>query len=240
MSDLWDDEGEKEEGPGDRLTPKRQALIDAMHKDPSIYFWGQDPETGVPIVRTKDTHDEETPIKGLPQWPYLGFLLAQFATQNKIAVDKPRQLLCSWMVLLWLEYVCLFRPYRTCLLNKSTQGEAEKMLLGRLGVVHKHWPKWFADWAQVSEVRSTPARYEYGRTGSSIEATGENVDDRAARGDQASVFAVDESARHPRLREVIAAIAPMARQIILISTPELGSPGAQYMAEILSEGREAA
>lgn len=241
MSDLWDDE-EQTEGPGDKLTPKRQAFLDACadpDHGPALYFWGKDPETGIAIVRTKDTHDEQNPIKPLPQWPYLGFLLAQFATCLKVIVDKPRQLMCSWMALLWLDWNCLFKPYRTCLLNKATQDEAEKMLYGRLGVVHQHWPQWFKDWARCRELRTT-GEIHYDRTGSVIGATGENVDDRAARGDQASIFVVDEAARVPRLREVIAAIAPMAKQMILISTPELGSAGAQFFAEILSEGKEAA
>jgi hypothetical protein len=235
--DLW---GDSSEDVGAELTPKRRAFLEACEKDPSLYFWGKDPETDIAIVRTKDTHDERNPIKPLPEWEYLAFLLAQFYTNLKVVVDKPRQMMCSWVALLWLDWNCLFKPYRTCLLNKSTQQEAETMLLGRLGVVHKFWPQWFAEWAQVKEVRATPAGYEYGRTGSVITATGENVDDRAGRGDQASIFVVDESARHPRLREVMAAIAPMARQIILISTPELGTPGAQYMAELLAEGRDTA
>jgi len=238
--DLWDeDEAPIQNGAGDKLTQKRKTFLEDCAKDPALYVWGVDPETQLAIVRTKDTHDEEHPIKPLPQWDYTGFLFAQFAIHNKVIVDKPRQMMVSWFALLWLDYLCLFRDYRTCLLNKATQNEAETMLLGRLGVVHKFWPKWFSDWAQVKEVRSTPAGYEYGRTGSILTATGENVEDRAARGDQASCFVVDEAARCPRLREILAAVAPMAKQIILISTPELGSPGAAYFAEIINEGREA-
>jgi hypothetical protein len=246
-SDLWDDA--PEDGVGDTLTPKRLQFLKDCESNPLLYFWGTDPETGHPIVRTRDTHDAINPIKPLPQWPYLFFVLARWVAGldrvmlvagliAKHIVDKPRQLMVSWLALIWLDYNCLFKPYRTCLVNKATQDEAEKMLFGRLGTekgVHKFWPKWFADWAQVRE-KVTTGELIYGRTGSVIQATGENVDDRAARGDQASIFFVDEAARCPRLHEIVAALVPMSQQVILVSTPELGSPGAAFFAEILAEG----
>lgn len=237
MTDLWEAESEAK-GPGDELTPARRAFLESCKGNPENYLWGKDPETGLHIVRTKDAHDSENPIKPLPDWPYTRWTVKHFASMKNRVVDKPRQMMVSWFLLLWMDYNCLFLPYRTCYLNKSTQDEAEKMLFGRLGVVHRYWPKWFADWARVREAKQT-GEIHYDATGSVIGATGENVEDRAARGDQAWIFGVDEAARHPRLREVVAAIAPMARQIILVSTPEMGSPGAAYMNEILSEGREA-
>jgi hypothetical protein len=112
------------------------------------------------------------------------------------------------------------------------------MLFGRLGTekgIHKFWPGWFAQWAQVRESRTT-GEIIYGRTGSAVQATGENVDDRAARGDQASIFFVDEAARCPRLHEITAALMPMSQQVLYVSTPELGSPGAAFLSDILSEG----
>jgi hypothetical protein len=235
MSDLWGPE--KSDGAGDELTPKRLSYIEQCRSDPASYFWGKDPESNLYVVRTLDAHDKVTPIKPLPTWPYLGFVLARFAHRKKVVIDKPRQLMVSWLLLLWFDYLCLFQPYRTCLLNKATMDEAKRMLFKRLGVVHKHWPKWFADWAQVVELKSE-GEIRYERAGGVIVATGENVEDRAARGDQAASSGVDEAARHPQLREVIAALAPMSDQMILVSTPELGTPGAQCFAEILKEGEE--
>lgn len=203
-----------------------------------LYFWGADPDTGIAIVQTKDTHDEDHPIKPLPKWPYLLFVLEHLASgAPKLIVDKPRQLMISWLMLLWLDYVCLVKMHRRCLLNKATFTEAEHMLYDRLGIVHASWPQWFADWAQIREWRTT-GEMLYGRTGSSIQATGENVQDRASRGDQASIVFVDEAARHPYLREIIAAIAPMSKQIILVSTPETGSDGSRWMDGVLCEGRD--
>jgi len=249
VSDLWGDDV-SQDGPGrDELTPKRLQFIEDCHRNPLTYFWGKDPETGIAIVRTRDTHDAINPIKPLPTWPYLFFLINKWraglervastpGATHKSIVDKPRQLMVSWMALLWIDYNNLFKPYRTCLVNKATDDEAKKMLFGRLGFekgVHKFWPEWFREWAQVNE-RITTGEISYGRTGSAAMATGENVDDRAARGDQASTFFVDEAARCPRLHEIVAALMPMSQQVILVSTPELGSPGASFFAEILAEG----
>lgn len=220
---------------GHELTPKRKEFIEACSKNAAFYFWGVDPETDQAIVRTKDTHDEVTPIKPLPDWPYHHFLVKEWMREDvrKHIVDKPRQLMVSWYLLAWMDYNCLFRPYRRCLLNKATEGEAQFMLKDRLSVIHTHWPEWFKEWAQSSFTKEEG--WIYGRTGSSIAPTGENVDDRAARGDQASIFGVDEAARHPRLREVVAALMPMAKQVILVSTPEAGTPGSTYFNEILTE-----
>jgi len=232
---LFDSDSGKKSS-GSELTPKRVAFLEACAKNPGLYFWGTDPETGQHIVRTKDTHDEENPIKPLPDWPYLAFTVKQWAREDvkKHMVDKPRQLMVSWLLVLWMDYASVFKQYCRCLLNKATQQEAEYMLFDRLGVVHKYWPAWFAEWVEC-EPKKTTGEYFYGRTGSSVAATGENVDDRAARGDQASIFGVDEAARHPRLREVVAALMPMSKQVILVSTPEAGTPGSQYFNEILME-----
>lgn len=230
---LFDDES----GSADtRLTPRRLEYLKACEGNPAFYFWGVDPETQKHVVNTKDAHDEVSPIKPLPDWPYQKFLVKEWMRQDvrKHVVDKPRQLMVSWFLVLWMDYNSLFYPYRRCLLNKATEGEAQFMLLDRLGIVHQYWPEWFKAWAKSTMTKADGV--VYGRTGSSIAPTGENVDDRAARGDQASIFGVDEAARHPRLREVVAALMPMAKQVILVSTPEAGTPGSAYFNEILTEG----
>lgn len=223
------------------FTPKRQAFIEAMKQDPSLYVWGCDPETKQPIVQTVDKSDQVHPIKPLPTWAYLPFLLAEFHSALKdakpqlpsmLAVDKPRQLMVSWFSLLFCEWAALTRPYSRNLLNKATQDESAFMLEDRLvKVVHRHWPQWFAEWAGANWAASEDT-IEYAN-GSSFAATGANVADRAARGEQANVFFVDEAARHPALREVVAAIYPMSQLILLVSTPEAGSPGSAYYGEIL-------
>lgn len=230
------DSGKKKGGSSSGLTPKRQKYLEACARNPGLYFWGTDPETGLHIVRTKDQLDEEDPIKPMPDWPYLAFIVKQWARTDvsKHMVDKPRQLMVSWLLMLWMDYMSIFKPFRRCLLNKATEDEAWFMLEDRLGVIHRFWPEWFREWVEPLEQKAKH-QFSYGRTGSSVAATGENVDDRAARGDVASVFGVDEAARHPRLREVVAALMPMSKQVILVSTPEAGTPGSAYFNEILRE-----
>lgn len=225
------------------LTPKRQQFLKDMVDHPELYVWGTDPEgsTGA-IVRTLDKADRVNPVKPLPtDWAYQPFLLAEFHAGLKEAqpqlpgmraVDKPRQMMVSWFALLYSDFICLTVPYARVLINKATQDESSFLIKDRLvNVVHKHWPQWFRDWAGA-EWKETDDTLYYAN-GSSMAATGENVDDRAARGEQATVFFVDEAARHPRLREVVAAIYPMTSLILLVSTPEAGSPGSAYYAEIL-------
>ena len=224
------------------LTKKRQAFLNDMKQDASLFVWGTDPEEPQrTIVQTLDKATPQTPIKPMPMWPYLPFALASFWNTFKKArpqlpgmraVDKPRQLMMSWLALMFCEWVCLSMPYSRCLLNKATQDEAAFMLEDRLvNVVHRHYPDWFREWAGP-KWSATDETIEY-LNGSSFAATGANVDERAARGEQATVFFVDEAARHPQLREVHAAIYPMTQMILFVSTPEAGSPGSAFYAEIL-------
>lgn len=223
------------------ITPKRQEFLDAMVKDPSLYVWGADPETGESIVKTLDKATPLTPIKPFPTWDYLPFCLAEFHEALKsaqpqlpgmLAVDKPRQLLLSWLALVFIDWVGLSVPYSRNLLNKATQEESTFMIEDRLEkIVHRHWPQWFKDWAQC-RWSVNDETMSYGN-GSSFAATGANVADRAARGEQATVFFVDEAARHPALKEIVAAIYPMSQLILMVSTPEAGSPGSAYYSEVL-------
>ena len=233
---------EEKRKPTTGLTPKRQEFLAAMIQDPSLYIWGCDPEEpSRSVVQTLDKADPANPFKPVPAWPYWPFMLAEFHAgwleakpqlPGLRAVDKPRQMMVSWGALLFCEWIALSVPHARILVNKATQDEASFLIEDRLHkVVHKRWPDWFAEWAGA-EWSATNDTIDYAN-GSSIAATGHNVDDRAARGEQASVFFVDEAARHPRLREVVAAIYPMTQLILLVSTPEAGSPGSAYYAEIL-------
>jgi hypothetical protein len=223
------------------LTPKRQEFLAAMVKDPSLYVWGADPETGEAIVKTLDKATPQDPIKPFPTWDYLPFCLAEFhqglldarpQLPGMRAVDKPRQLMLSWLALVFIDWVGLSLPYSRNLLNKATQEESAFMIEDRLEkIVHRHWPQWFKDWAGCRWSANDETMY-YGN-GASFAATGANVADRAARGEQATVFFVDEAARHPVLKEVVAAIYPMSQLILMVSTPEAGSPGSAYYAEVL-------
>lgn len=218
-----------------RLTGKRERFLEECRADPFLYVWGKDPETNRAIVLTKDAWDPLVPMKPMPTWPYLFFVLRSFMQHNKVVVDKPRQLMVSWLMLLWFDWNALFLPYRRILLNKSTEEEASNMIRDRIDeAIHANWPAWFKEWAGA-EWKQSEKRVYYNVSKSDVKATGENADVRQARGDQAWIFGVDEAALHPRLREVVAALSPMAKQTILVSTPELGHAGAAYMAEILKE-----
>jgi len=242
MSGLWDDDEEESKSARKldlEITPARRRFLEQCEAEPGMYIWGKDPETGISIVRTRDVHDEETPIKPMPDWEYLKFVLGRLKDSNhkKKIIDKPRQLMISWLCLLWLDWTNLFKNHRHCMLNKASEAEADDMLFSRMSVIHQNHPDWFRAWARVKHWPSAH-KIKYMRTGSVTTATGENVQDREARGDQASIFLIDEAARHPYLREVVTAIIPMANQVILVSTPETGSAGSRYMHEILTEGEE--
>jgi len=230
---------DKSKGPAeDELTESRAAMIEAIRDDCALYWWGKDPETGDPLIRTLDAEDKENPIKVLPDWPAHRHFLHRLETQDRIAVEKVRQIMFSWFVILWLDWQCRFHQYRFCAFSKSTKDEAKAVLKKRWDrVIEPHLPAWLrqhnkAKWTETEGVIT------YTGTNSSIITVGENVEERGSRGDQWNCFVVDEAACHPQLKELIAAAHPMSSQIIMITTPQHGQPGATYFENIIREERE--
>ena len=136
------DSEEPQEKPASGLSKPRQQFLEACVEKPELYFWGKDPDTGIPIVRTIDPHDRKNPVKGLPDWPYQRFITAAWYAgffnekadeavgkmADRHAVDKPRQLMVSWLLVTWMDYIALFHPYQTNLLNKATEEFAARRM----------------------------------------------------------------------------------------------------------------
>ena len=245
---LWsDDEDETpKSGPADGdLTPKRLDWLARAAKDPHLYLWGKDPETDRPVIHTLDAFDKENRIKPLPlhkgkPWAVHHELVEILAVrqESRVLIEKVRQVMFSWFAVLLMDHLCRFAPYRRALFMKSTKDEAVKVVGERWEVVNQHLPEWVKVHSPGTWMKSDGV-VVFGKTESRIMTAGENVEEREARGDQIDKAVVDECALHPRLADIVGALEPMAAQIVLATTPQLG-PGALYVETIINEGREKA
>jgi hypothetical protein len=211
---------------------KRQNLLALWSKDPWAYLTGRDVDGKRPIVWTKDEVDRQAPLKPFPgHLVYLKRLVKLLQNEQLILIDKARQMYISTVVLLFNDWECAFRQVVNTVLSKTKESEAIAMMRDKVRFPYSQLPAWVR---AVRPIRAMPAtRIDYPETGSMTLAVAENVAVSEARGRTASRAIVDEAAYHDMFGEIVQALEPMGGQIIAISSPNLGCPGAQVFWELL-------
>lgn len=219
----------------DTLTDEQLKAAEHWAKHPRNYLYGIDPLTKKQLVWTKDERDANNPLKPFPRnMRYLDILIdVLFYENGLILIDKARQMFCSTTVLLFLDWLCRFRPARRVLWSKTTEDEAKEMLRDKVRYPGQNLPEWVK--AAFPQKDKPEIRVEYPKQGSYILAVAENVAEREARGGTASVVGVDEAARQRMFRSIIAAAKPMCDKIIALTTAEIGNDGADCFREYLED-----
>lgn len=243
VEDIWSDDSAPTDGiPENELTPKRAKWIAKATEDPMLYLYGKDPETKTPIIRTLDAFDLKNKIKPLPTkdgkpWPVHADLIDHIAVKRtqRIAIEKVRQVMLSWFAIVLLDWQCRMHQYQRTIFMKSVDDESRKVLGDRWELIDKHMPAWLK-LHSPGRWNKTDGTVTFSSMNSVIMTAGENLDEREARGDQIDVAVIDECALHPRLKEILTALEPMAYQIILITTPQHGQAGAVTFERIVTEG----
>jgi hypothetical protein len=215
---------------------QRMRLVETWSKDPWAYFTGKDVDRR-PIVWTKDEVDRSEPLKPFPgHLKYLRRLVKLMQNEPRILIDKARQMYVSTIVLLFNDWDSAFHPVVNSLLSKSKESEAAAMLRDKVRFPFSQLPPWLR---AIRPMRLTPAnRIDYPLTGSMTLGAAENMAVSEARGRSASRAIVDEAAYQDAFGDMLQALDPMAAQIIAVSSPNLGCPGAQVFFDLLE--REAA
>jgi len=221
-----------------RILRQRQELLEHWTEHPWNYLTGKDTD-GRPMIWTKDEGDLLHPVKPFPaHLDYLRLYLDILMHENVVLVDKARQMMVTWVTLLYADWECRFHVARRCLLSKSTEDEAKEILRDKVRFSHHKLPDWFK---KTSPLRDRPEiRCSYPKTGSYILAVAENVAEREARGGTASIVIVDEAARQREFESIMAASLPMATKIIAMTTAEVGNPGGKHFKTLIDEGKRVA
>jgi hypothetical protein len=213
------------------LTPERRAALEKWAKHPWKFFTAKDPHTRRPIINTVDVRDKTKPLKPFPAHRYLRIIIEVFLHETHIFITKASQMYATTIVMLWLYWQCLFRDRSRSWLSKSTEDEAKELLQERIRDVHAETPRWFQDWANVSE---TPARIvRFRRTKGRITGLAKNLDKAGGRGATVATAVVDEAEFQDHLAAVMTAALPRATQTIALSTPNPGSIGGDIFEQYL-------
>jgi hypothetical protein len=210
---------------------QRQKLLETWSKDPWAYLTGKD-VGGRPIVWTKDEVDRQVPLKPFPgHLRYLKLLVKLLQNEQLLLIDKARQMYISTVVLLYNDWECAFRQVVNTVLSKTKESEAIAMMRDKVRFPYSQLPAWVR---AVRPIQRMPAiRIDYPETGSMTLAVAENVAISEARGRTASRAIVDEAAYHDMFGDIVQALEPMGGQIIAISSPNLGCPGANVFLDLL-------
>lgn len=223
----------------------RKKLLQRWKSDPAAWLFGKDPTTtqgpdgshwphGVPLIWTTDERDPKSPIKPLPDKPYLRALVEEIQQNQFVLIEKCRQMMASWTILLLMDWEGRTMPSRRMLLSKTTEDEGCEMLTDKVEAIQERLPPWVqAAWPQVHSPRN---RVYYPGTRSYLRAVQENAAIRACRGGTASLIFVDEGAFQEKFDDIIAASLPMAAKLVACTTPNLGNPGAEAYKQYLLEG----
>lgn len=225
-------------GDGSELTPERQALVDAWSLDPWAFLTATDPTSpgNPPVVLTKDETDDKRPYKPVPlDRPYTRILVHEFFGEEKrVFVNKPRQVMATWFACLSLYWYCLFNSGRKCFISKHKEEEASDLLRDKIRHVHGRTPTWFQ---RAYPLSSEPVhRADFLRTDSDITAVGQNAAVAAFRGPTPSIVLIDEAAFQETFSAMLQAAHASASRLWVLTTPNVGNPGAAECRAILSDG----
>ena len=112
-------------------------------------------------ARTKDEHDPMGSVHGklLPRDPngrlkeYILQVLWHMLVSNKLFVSKSHQIMLSWLLALYYDWVSQALPYQLSMVQSKMEKAAKDLVshgiqnptAGRISFIHTHLPKWLQD-----------------------------------------------------------------------------------------------
>ena len=205
-------------------------------------------------VLTKDEHDTREPVKPFPRTIYLRALLdcllvsgrlanpedARFAIEaghsiewlsalwksGIIAVEKSRQMMCTWLVCGYLLWRAKYYAHQLILVQSKREDDAASLVftkepwVGRISFMESHLPKHLKS---CSFPKAGAFAHLYFPNGSHIWAIPEGSD--IIRSNAASVWFCDEAAFQPEFGGAYTAAMPAIKgggQAIMVSSAEPG------------------
>ena len=215
------------------ISQARRDLDATCTRDPWEFVTGRDPETSRPLVYTRDESSEDG-YREFPTKEYLRQFYRVLHAEDRVFVEKSRQMIVSTAVCLYIMWDCLYHPARRWLISRSKEADAIELLRDKIRSPYSRLPVWFKELHPLSMAPQAEARATI--TDSYIQAVTENVANRTARGGTATGFFLDEAAFQAQAREVYQAASPMSQRIVVVSTPSL-ELGGQFMRGKIEEAQ---
>jgi hypothetical protein len=214
---------------------KVEAAGNCLVSDPSVgcLFWLQN------LTLTEDDHwlaKKTAPKAPFPRKEYFRYVLGamQFPVVypsdlcQQLYIPKSREMMTSYLACGYVSWLCQWHPNLFCVLQSQQEAKAEE-LIRYTKILYDNQPKWMKEKHPV--VRDNALVREY-QNGSRIMGLpkGENQ----VRSLHPFLYLADEAAFLEEFRECVAAVQPVAKQIIAISTANPGPFGDVCTREVYS------
>ena len=174
------------------------------------------------LLYTKDEHDAATPVKLLPDKPYMRETVAVIHETHITFIPKSRQIMATWLCSAYALWTALFIPYQAILvqskneINSAMMVFMQKMDTARISFMYSRLPEWLQERVRVT---ASYSKLSFGN-GSWILGVPEGGD--IVRQYTASIVLFDEAGFQPEFESAYAAAKPMAKKIIAVSTMNPG------------------
>jgi len=206
------------------MEDRRGRLFELWTKDSWAWMTGIDVD-GTPVLKTRDEVDRDRPIKPYPSYPYLREYVKALRNERVLFVPKSRQMMVTLTTMLDSAHLCATVPAQRVLLSKGKEDDAFEILKDKVRFPWSQMPPWLQrQWRLEPRPKGV---CEWKRTASYIRGVTENVAASESRGGSASRMIVDEAAWQDGLEDILTAALPMQGQIVVLTTANIGCPGAE-------------
>lgn len=95
-------------------------------------------------VRTVDEHDPTDPAKPIPRLEYIKDIADIMQFERRIAIEKSRQMMCSWILVAHALWAAMFRPNVLWFLQSKKEADAADRLY-RIYQIYYRLPEWLQE-----------------------------------------------------------------------------------------------
>lgn len=110
--------------------------------------------------RTQDEHDPTVFAKPFPRLPYVRDLADILQTHRRIAIEKSRQMMVSWIACAFVLWVAMFRPNVLAFVQSKKEEDAADRL-SRIYQIYFRLPPWMRDRFPVNLNSGRPGQALY-------------------------------------------------------------------------------
>ena len=189
------------------------------------------PNTFLQYVRTKDEHDEETPVKLFPDKPHCRYILNLLfeRAQSIYFIAKSRQIMLTWLCCSYALWLAKRHPHRLIFLQSKKEEDAANLVFNggksgknwhtaRISFIEKHLPLWLQD----PDIEASYGKLIF-PNGSKIWGVPEGGD--MIRSYTPSLVISDEAAFQPEFGSAFTAMLPVAKQGGMLIAISSANPG---------------
>ena len=181
-------------------------------------------EAGPLLWLTKYTMTEDkhwmakgtAPEAPFPKKSYFAVILKYLLTEPTVFIIKSREMMTSWLVCAYVAWICQWYPHMLWVMQTDKEDKVVE-LINYCRILWRHQPEWMQK--RVPLVADNKTELQYGN-GSRI--IGIPKGENQVRLYHPFGYVSDESAFQPEFRECFNAVRPVARQIICVSSDEIG------------------